>query len=176
MTLKKLLLTIAGGVAILGAFLPWAAVTFFVSVRVNAFQMGEFLPVLLAILAIAAGVITILLNVLKEKQIKNIIKLKNNDKIIEKLPLFAGIALIAIAVIAFIYVKANSAGVANASFGIWIIGLAGVAVVVLPLLKNVKQLDKVVLGEAEKAEKAEKKSTTKEAPKATKKTTKKSSK
>ena len=146
MTLKKLLLAIAGGVAIIGSFLPWAAVTFFVSVRVNAFQMGEPLPVILAILTILCGAVAILLNVLKDKQLKNIFKFKNA----EKLPLFVGIALIAIAIIAFIYVKASTSGVANASFGVWLIGIAGIATVVLPLLKNVKELDKVVFGKAEK--------------------------
>lgn len=155
MTLKKLLLAIAGGVAIIGSFLPWAAVTFFVSVRVNAFQMGEPLPVILAILTILCGAVAILLNVLKDKQLKNIFKFKNA----EKLPLFVGIALIAIAIIAFIYVKASTSGVANASFGVWLIGIAGIATVVLPLLKNVKELDKVVFGKAEKP--ATKKETTK---------------
>lgn len=146
MTLKKLLLAIAGGVAIIGSFLPWAAVTFFVSVRANAFQMGEPLPIILAILTILCGAVAILLNVLKDKQLKNIFKFKNA----EKLPLFVGIALIAIAIIAFIYVKASTSGVANASFGVWLIGIAGIATVVLPLLKNVKELDKVVFGKAEK--------------------------
>lgn len=146
MTLKKLLLAIAGGVAIIGSFLPWAAVTFFVSVRVNAFQMGEPLPVILAILTILCGAVAILLNVLKDKQLKNIFKFKNA----EKLPLFVSITLIAIAIIAFIYVKASTSGVANASFGVWLIGIAGIATVVLPLLKNVKELDKVVFGKAEK--------------------------
>ena len=151
MTLKKLILAIASGVAVLGAFLPWAAVTFFVSVRANAFQMGEPLPIILAILTLICGAAGILLNVLSEKQIKNIIKLKN----IEKLPLFVGVALVAIAVIAFIYVKASTSGVANASFGIWMIGIAGVVTVVLPFLKSIKELDKVVFGKAAKAEKKE---------------------
>lgn len=149
MTLKKLILAIAGGVAVIGSFLPWAAVTFFVSVRANAFQMGEPLPIILAILAILCGAAGILLNVLKEKQINNIIKIKNA----EKLPLFVGIALIAIAIIAFIYVKASTNGVANASFGIWLIGVAGIVTVVLPFLKSIKELDKVVFGKPEKAAK-----------------------
>lgn len=157
MTLKKLILAIAGGVAVLGAFLPWAAVTFFVSVRANAFQMGEPLPIILAILTIVCGAAAILLNVLKEKQIKNLIKIKD----IEKLPLFIGIAFVVIAVIAFIYVKASTSGVANASFGIWMIGIAGVVTVVLPFLKSIKELDKVIFGKPEKAEKTEKKETTK---------------
>ena len=161
MTLKKLLLTIAGGVAILGSFLPWAAVTFFVSIRMNAFQMGDPLPIILALLALVCGVALVLLNVLKEKQIKNLIKIKNLDK----MPLCIGITLVAIAVIAFIYVKANSSGVANASFGIWLIGLAGVAAIVIPLLKNVKQLDKVVIGQPEKPAKTEKKDSTKKSSK-----------
>lgn len=164
MTLKKLLLIIAGGVAILGSFLPWAAVTFFVSVRANAFQMGDPLPIILAILALICGVATILLNVLSEKQIKDLIKVKN----IEKLSLCVGIALVAIAVIAFIYVKANSSGVANASWGVWLIGLAGLATIVIPMLKNVKQLDKVIIGQPEKPEKTEKKTEKKEAKKASK--------
>lgn len=158
MTLKKLLLAIAGGVAIIGAFLPWAAVTFFVSVRANAFQMGEPVPIILSILTIICGVAAILLNVLKEKQIKDIIKIKNQ----EKLPLFVGMALVAIAIIAFIYVKASTSGVANASFGIWMIGIAGIVTVVLPFLKSIKELDKVVFGKAEKpAAKEAKKETTK---------------
>ena len=157
MTLKKLLLTIAGGVAIVGAFLPWAAVKFFVSVRANAFQMGEPLPIILAILALLCGVALVCLNVLKEKQIKNIIKIKD----LEKLPLWIGIALAAIAVIAFIYVKASTSGVATPSFGVWTIAIAGIAAIVLPFLKNVKELDKTVIGKPEKAEKTEKKATTK---------------
>ena len=157
MTLKKLILAIAGGVAVLGAFLPWAAVNFIVSIRANAFQMGEPLPIILSILAILGGVAAVLLNVLSEKQIKNIIKIKNY----EKLPLFVGIALIAIAVIAFIYIKASTSGVANASFGVWMVGIAGVVTAVLPFLKSIKELDKVVFGKPEKAEKTEKKETTK---------------
>lgn len=165
MTLKKLLLAIAGAVAVIGAFLPWAAVTFFISVRMNAFQMGEPLPIILAVLAIICGAAGILLNVLSEKQIKNIIKIKDYSK----LPLFVGIALIAIAVIAFIYIKASTSGVANASFGVWMVGLAGVATAVLPFLNSIKELDKVVFGKPEKAEKTEKKA----AKPAKKETTKK---
>lgn len=153
MTLKKLLLAIAGAVAVIGAFLPWAAVKFIVSIRANAFQMGEPLPIILAILAIVCGVAGVLLNVLSEKQIKNIIKIKN----FEKLPLLVGIAFIAIAIIAFIYVKASTSGVANASFGIWMIGIAGVVTAVLPFLNSIKELDKVVFGKPEEAEKTEKK-------------------
>lgn len=152
MTLKKLITAIAGCAAIVGAFLPWAAVNFFISVRVNAFQMAAPLPIILAILAILCGAAVVLLNVMKEKQIKNIIKIKSLDK----LPLCLSIALIAIAVVAFIYVKASTSGVANASFGIWLIGIAGVVTAILPFLKNVKQLDKVVFGQPEKAEKSEK--------------------
>jgi len=151
MSLKKLLLAIAGGVAALGSFLPWAAVTFFVSVRANAFQMGEPLPIILAILALLCGVSSVLLNVLKEKQIKNIIKIKK----LEKMPLFIGATLVAIAVIAFIYVKASTNGVANVSFGVWMIGVAGAATIVIPFLKN-KELDKIVIGKPEKVEKPEK--------------------
>ena len=132
MTLRKLLLAVAGGVAVLGSFLPWASVTFFVSIRANAFQMGEPLPIILAILALLCSAALICLNVLKEKQIKNIIKLKNLDK----MPLYLGVALVAIAVIAFIYVTSNRA---NASFGIWMIGLAGVVTIVLP------QCDKIAV-------------------------------
>lgn len=157
MTLKKLILAIAGGVAVLGAFLPWAAVTFLVSVRVNAFQMDNPFPIILAILTLACGAMAILLNVLKEEQIKNLIKIKNT----EKLPLYVGIALAAIAVVAFIYVKASTSGFANASFGIWMIGIAGAVTIVLPFLKNVKELDKVVFGKPEKPEKTEKKETKK---------------
>lgn len=161
MTLKKLLLIIAGGVAILGSFLPWAAITFFVSIRMNAFQMADPLPIILAILALFCGIAIVLLNVLSEKQIKNLIKVKDTSK----LSLYFGVALVAIAIIAFIYVKVNSSGVANASWGVWLIGLAGIATTVLPLLKNVKQLDNVVLGQPEKSEKktekTEKKSTKK---------------
>ena len=64
-----------------------------------------------------------------------------------------GIALIAIAVIAFIYVKASTSGVANASFGIWMIGIAGVVTIVLPFLKSIKELDKVVFGKKETTKK-----------------------
>ncbi len=153
MTLRKLLLTIAGGVAVLGSFLPWATVTFFVSVRANAFQMGEPLPIILAILALLCGAALVCLNVLKEKQIKDIVKIKN----LEKLPLYLGIALAAIAVIAFIYVMVSGKGAASVSFGVWLIGIAGAATIILPLLKNIKELDKIVIGKPEKAEKSEKK-------------------
>lgn len=151
MSLKNLLLAIAGGVAVLGSFLPWAAVTFFVAVRANAFQMGEPLPVILAILALLCGLCLILLNVLSEKQINNFVKIKKLDK----MPLCIGITLAAIAVIAFIYVKASTSGVANISFGVWMIGIAGAATIVIPFLKN-KELDKIVIGKPEKAEKSDK--------------------
>ena len=121
MTLKKLLFVIAGGLGVIGSFLPWIAVTYFISIRMNAFQAGEALLIILALLALVCGAALILLNVMKEKQIKNIIKFKGLDK----MPLYIGIALAAIAVIAFIYIKANGGGISNASFGVWMIGIAG---------------------------------------------------
>ena len=152
MTLKKLLLTIAGGVGVLGAFLPWVRVSLFgYSATSMAFQMGA-LYIILALLAIVCSVAAILLNVMKEKQIKNIIKIKS----LEKLPLFIGIALVAIAVIAFIAVMNESQGFGHASFGVWLIGIAGVCTIVLPFIKN-KELDKVIFGQAEKTEKPAKK-------------------
>ena len=143
MTLKKLLYIIAGGLGVLGSFLPWVAVTFFVSVRVNAFGSGDALMIILALLALVCGVALILLNVMKEKQIKNLIKFKKLDK----LPLYIGVALAAIAVIAFVYIKANGSGVSNPSFGVWMIAIAGVGSIVLSCLKNVDALDKIVIGE-----------------------------
>ena len=153
MTLKKLLLTIAGGLGILGAVLPWYKISLFgISVSSNAFQMGA-LYAILAILAILAGVALILLNVLKEKDIKKFIKFKK----LEMLPLFIGIALAAVAVIAFIAIKIESSGVGGTSFGIWFLIIAGVAGVALPLLKNIDALNKTVIGKPEKAAKEEKK-------------------
>ena len=148
MTLKKLILAIAGGVAVLGAFLPWAAVSFIITIRVGAFESQDALTIILAILAIVCGVAGVLLNVLKEKQIKNLIKIKDT----EKLPLFVGIALATIAIIAFIYISVRGT---KASFGVWMIAIAAAATIVLSFLKN-KELDKVVLGKPEKPEKAEK--------------------
>lgn len=146
MTLKKLLLAIAGGLGVLGALLPWYKVSIFgVSVNSTAFQMGA-LYVILAILAILCGAALIALNVLKEKQIKSFIKFKSLDK----LPLFVGIALAAIAVIAFIAIKVESSGLGGTSFGIWLLILAGAAAIVLPLLKNVEPLEKTVIGKPEK--------------------------
>ena len=158
MTLKKLLLTIAGGLGVLGAILPWYRVSIFgVSVSSTAFQMGA-LYVILAILAILAGVALILLNVLNEKQIKGFIKLKK----IDSLPLYVGIALAAIAVIAFIAVKVESSGLGGTSFGVWLIALAGVAGVVLPLLKGIEHLDKTVIGQPAKKPAAKKEAAKKE--------------
>lgn len=166
MTLKKLLFTIAGVAAVVGAVLPWVRVSLFgISVTSTAFEMGG-LYLVLAIIAIVCGVVAVLLNVFKEKQIKKIIKIN----LPEKMPLFIGIALLAIAVIAFIAVKNESKGYGSASFGIWLIGLAGVVTGVLTFLKQ-KELDKVVFGQAEKAEKTEK--VEKPAKKEAKKTTKK---
>lgn len=151
MTLKKLLLAIAGGVAVLGAFLPWLRVSLFgFSVSSNAFGIGGALYIILAILAILCGVVAILLNVLKEKQIKNIIKFKALDK----MPLVIGIVLVAIAVIAFIALMSQAQGLGTVSWGVWLIGIAGIATVVLTFLKN-KELDKVIFGKAEKTEKKE---------------------
>lgn len=154
MTLKKILLAIAGCLGILGTLLPWYKASIFgITASSNAFGMGA-LYVILAIVIILCSVAIILLNVLKEKQIKSVIKIKNFD--LNKIPLFAGIAIVATAIIAFIAITSESKGFGGVSWGIWLIGLAGVAIIVLPFLKNVKQLDKVVLGQPEKAEKAEK--------------------
>ena len=166
MTLKKLLLIVAGGLGILGAVLPWYRVSFFgYSATTNAFEMG--MPyVLFAILAILVGVASILLMVLSEKQIKNIIKLKD----LSKLPLFCGIAQLAIAVLSFIIATSQAHGVGNVSWGVWLMGLGGVAAIVIPFLKNVKQLDMEVIKtsssaakstKAEKTEKSDKKDTKK---------------
>lgn len=164
MTLKKLLLTIAGAVGILGTSLPWYKASLFgISVSENAFGMGA-LYVILAILAIICSVAVILMSVMKEKQIKNLIKIKDFSKIL----LCAGIALFAIAVIAFIAINNESKGFGNVSFGIWLIGLAGVAIIVIPLLKNVKQLDKVIIGQAEKVEKTSRADSKKESDKSSK--------
>lgn len=155
MTLKKILLSIAGCLGILGTLLPWYKASIFgITATSNAFGMGGALYVILAIVIILCSAVVILSNVMKEKQIKNIIKIKNFD--LNKIPLFAGIAITAAAVIAFIAIKSESQGFGGTSWGIWLIGLAGVAIIVLPFLKNVKQLDKVVFGQPEKAEKAEK--------------------
>lgn len=166
MTLKKLLLVIAGGVGILGAFLPWYRASLFgFSATSNAFQLGA-LYAILAIVSLLGAAAIILLNVMKEKQIKNIIKIKSLDK----LPLYIGIGMVAVAVIAFIAIQSESQGFGNVSFGVWMIGLAGVATIILPLLKNIEPLEKVIIGD--------KKSTTKEAPakKETSKDSKKSAK
>ena len=162
MTLKKLILAIAGGIAILGTFLPWVRVSmsFFgvsTSESANAFNVGGALYVILAILAIICGAALILLNVLKEKQIKNFVKFKGLDKI----PLYIGIALAIIAVVAFIAISSQKGdthglGTVTVSWGVWLIGIAGIITIVLPLLKNVKELDKVIIGKPEKAEKSEK--------------------
>lgn len=152
MTLKKLLLAIAGAAAVLGSFLPWLTVSLFgISVSTNPFGGLGALYVILAIVAILSGVAAILLNALQEKQIKNYIKIKN----LEKLPLFIGIAMTAVAVIAFVSIMIEAKGMGTVSFGVWLIAIAGVATIVLNLVKN-KELDKVVLGQPAKAEKSEK--------------------
>ena len=161
MTLKKILLSLAGCLGILGTLLPWYKASIFgITATSNAFSMGA-LYIILAIIIILCSAAVILLNVMKEKQIKNIIKIKFD---LSKLPLFLGIAMVVAAVIAFIAIKSESQGFGGTSWGLWLIGLAGVAIIVLPFLKNIKQLDKVVLGQPEKTsetEKAEKKEATK---------------
>ena len=172
MTLKKLLLTIAGGLGILGVFVPWYRASLFgLSVTANAFGLDNPLYVILGIIAIICSVAIVLVNILQEKQIKKIIKVKGFSKNLNKIILGSGIALLAIAVISFIAIKSDSQGFGGVSFGIWLIGLAGIAIIVLPLLKNIEVLDKVIIGQAEKTEKVEKteKSEKKET---TKKTTK----
>lgn len=157
MTLKKLLLAIAGAAAVLGSFLPWVTMSAsvlgitVVSVSTNAFGGISILCVILAIIAILCGAAAILLNVLQEKQIKKYIKIKN----LEKFPLFIGIAMTAVAVIAFLNIMIESSWKATVSFGVWLIAIAGVATIVLSLIKN-KELDKVVFGQPAKAEKSEK--------------------
>lgn len=172
MTLKKLLLTIAGGLGILGAFLPWYKASLLgFSMTANAFGLDSALYVILAILVILCSVAIILMNVLSEKQIKKFIKIKEPTKNLSRVLLGCGIALVAAAVIAFIALRSDSKGFGNVSWGVWLIGLAGVAVIVLPLLKNIEPLEKVIIGQPEKTEKTTKsdKSDKKET---TKKTTK----
>ena len=175
MTLKKLLLSIAGGLGILGAFLPWYRASLLgFSMTANAFGLDSALYVILAILAIVCAAAIIVLNVFKEKQISKIIKIKDLNKNLSKILLGAGVALLVIAIITFIALQNDSKGFGNVSWGIWLIGLAGVIVIVLPLLKNVAILDKVVIGQTNQGSKEEAKK--EEVKKDTKKETKKSSK
>ena len=172
MTLKKLILTIAGCLGIIGVFVPWYRASLFgLSVTANAFGLDNPLYVILGLIAILCSVVIILLNVLKEKQIKKIIKNKAFIKNLSKIMLGTGIALVAIAIISFIAIQNESKGFGGVSFGIWLIGLAGVAVIVLPFLKNVEILEKVIIGQPEEAEKTEKSEKT-EKKETTKKTTK----
>ena len=157
MTLKKLLLTIAGGLAILGAFLPWYKASIFgYTATSNAFQMGA-LYVILALIAILCAAAMLAVNLLKKEQINKVIKLKDFSKV----TLISGIALVAIAVIAFIAIKSESSGFGSISWGIWFIGIGGICTIVLPYLKNIPALDKVVIGEATKSSKSESKSESK---------------
>ena len=164
MTLKKLLLIVAGGVGILGALLPWYRASLFgYTASSNAFQMGA-LYIILAILAILCSAATILINAMKEKQIKKLIKIKD----FKKLSLIISIAMVVIVVIAFIAIQSESKGFGSPSWGIWLMALSGICAIVLTCLNNVEQLNKVVMGKAEKSDKADKPAKKEESKKSTK--------
>ena len=145
MTLKRLLLIIAGAVAVLGSFLPWYKISMFgYSQSSNAFQMGA-LYIILSILMIIAAAVVIVLSAVKEKQIQKIVKIKDAMKAV----LIVGITMAVISMIAFIAIQSESKGFGGASWGIWLMILASAGTIVLAAMK-VEQLDKVVIGEAEK--------------------------
>ncbi len=171
MTLKKLLLTIAGAAGIIGCFLPWYGVSASfmgasMSESKNAFGVGGWLYVVLAILTIIASAALILVSVLPEKKIKSMVpKIKN----LAKAPMILGIVMAASAVIAFIALLSNgkdSLGLGSYNsmisvnqgvcFGVYLIAIAGAATIVLSVLKN-KELDKVIAGAKPAAKKSEKK-------------------
>ena len=139
MTLRKLLLTIAGALGLLGSFLPWYSFSFFGRYTVNAFQMSV-LYIVLAILMILASIVAILLAVLKEEQIKKIVKVKDNVN----LTMAVGIVMAVITAVAFIALKSESQGFGGSSWGIWLMAIASAATIVLSVLKR-KELDKVVI-------------------------------
>ena len=153
MTLKKLLLIIAGALGVLGSFLPWYSVSFFgYSQSANAFQMSA-LYIILAILFIVCSALVITLTAMGEKRIKKMIKIKDAMKI----TMFTGIAMAIIAAIAFIAIQSESQGLGNVSWGLWFMILASAGVIVLAAIKGNKSLDKVILGEAEKEDSSKKK-------------------
>lgn len=157
LTLKKLLLIIAGAIGVVAAVLPWykISVTFLgysQSTSANAFQLGGALYVISAILAIIAFVAVILGAVLDEKQIKKLLKIKD----IAKTTMIIGIVMAAVTVINFIAIQSESKGLGGVTWGIYLLALASVATIVLSVLKN-KELDKVITGAKPAAKKSEKK-------------------
>ena len=158
MTLKKLLLIIAGSIGLVGAFLPWYSFSisfmgYSSSLSENAFGLGGWLYILLAILTMLASAALIVLATVPEKKIKSIVpKIKD----LAKMPLILGIVMAASAVIAFIAIQSQAKGVGGVSWGVWMIGIAGAATIVLSVLKN-KELDKVIAGAKPATKKTEKK-------------------
>lgn len=158
MTLKKLLLIIAGAIGFLGSFLPWYSFSisfmgYSSSTSANAFSLGGWLYVLLAILTMLASAALIVLATVPEKKIKSMVpKIKD----LAKMPMILGIAMAAFAVIAFIAIQSQANGVGGVSWGVWLIGIAGAATIVLSVLKN-KELDKVIAGAKPATKKTEKK-------------------
>ena len=158
MTLKKLLLIIAGAIGLVGAFLPWYSFSisfmgYSSSLSENAFGLGGWLYILLAILTMLASAALIVLATVPEKKIKSIVpKIKD----LAKMPLILGIVMAASAVIAFIAIQSQAKGVGGVSWGVWMIGIAGAATIVLSVLKN-KELDKVIAGAKPATKKTEKK-------------------
>lgn len=158
LTLKKLLLIIAGAIGVVAAFLPWykISVSFFgysSSTSANAFELGGILYKISAILAILAFVAVILSAVIDEKKIKKLVKIKD----VAKTTMIVGIVMAAVTVINFIALQSESKniGAGGASWGIWLMAIASVATIVLSVLKN-KELDKVIAGAKPADKKSEK--------------------
>jgi len=153
MTLKKLLLTVAGALGVIGTFLPWWKISFLgISQSANPFQMEKAIYVILAILMMVVSVVAILLSALPEKTIKGIVKVKD----IMKVTMIVGIVMAAITVVAYIAMKGDSSGLGSSSWGIWLMAVAGVGTIVLSVIKN-DALEKVVTGTKPAEKKAEKK-------------------
>ena len=149
MTLRKLLLIIAGALGVLGSFLPWysISVSFFgysQSTSANAFQMSA-LYIILAILMILCSAAVILLATLDEKKIKQMVKVKD----IAKARMIVGIVMAVLTLIAFIAIQSETKGAGGVSWGIWMMILASAGTIVLSVLKN-EALEKAVAGGATK--------------------------
>lgn len=130
MKLKNILLAVAGGLATIAVFLPWYVVSFFgMSASANGFGDGV---TIFGILTLLVGLGAIAWNVLL---MLNVIKLKLNEKTMSIINTVIGGVMVLLGIIAIIVVSSQSAGLAHAGFGVYMLIIAGIATIVLSWLK-----------------------------------------
>ena len=148
MKLKDILLSVAGGLAVIAVFCPWYVMSLFgLSASANGFVDGVTIFGILSLL-VGLGLIA-----WKLLPMFGVIKPKMAEQKIQIIDTCFGGALVLLGIIGMIVIYAQGQGLVAAGFGVYLLILSGIAAIVLTWLK----IDKTV----GKAPKPAKKTTTK---------------